>query len=84
MLAPVRLNLLGKLGPFEVGQEVKAEAAVVREPDLRRPGRQNSSVTVDEASCYAMVRELVAEAEWEVVVVLALGAEIALESVSSN
>ena len=83
-LARVRLNSLGKLGELEVGQKVKAEEAVVREPDLRRFGRQNSAVTVDEASCYAMVRERVAEVEWEVVEVLALGAEIARQSVSSN
>lgn len=84
MLARVRLNSLGKLGESEVGQKVKAEEAVVREPDLRRLERQSSSVTVDGASCYARVRELVVEVEWEVVEVLALGAEIAMESVSSN
>ena len=76
-MAQVKPKSLGTLGGFEVGQTVKVEGPVVREPYLRRLVDQSLFETAGAASCCVKVLELVAEVESVVEEVLVQEAEIA-------
>lgn len=83
-VAQVKPTSPDKLGGPEVGQTVKLEEAVVREPYLRRLAGPSLFETVGEASCCVKVRELVVEVELVAEEVWVLEAEIAMKIISSK
>ena len=83
-VAQVKPTSPDKLGGPEVGQTVKLEEAVVREPYLRRLAGLSLFETAGEASCCVKGRELVAEVELVAAEVWVLEAEIALKIISSS